>query len=250
LNATLPECGRCGAPNPEDADFCQRCGALLAAYRAPSGATETTSVESTSPRIEYPANTSLLAPTLGSLAAYESPTSPIATVIPALDEVTESIPRLTTATGLLPNELTAEPALPNPQPTESAWHVAASITRETPKSQPVDARPSTTAHVSSTKQLSDPLPIPDQYGALSGRNFPNPRNVLPSTRRSIGGKPSSTPQLLIFAGITAFLLAFFIGLSAGSTMSVVLLFLGGPLGFGLIMAGVLMLIGKHPTGRP
>jgi hypothetical protein len=46
------------------------------------------------------------------------------------------------------------------------------------------------------------------------------------------------------------MLAFFIGVSAGSTMSVVLLFIGGPIGFGLIMAGVLLLIGRHPTGRP
>jgi hypothetical protein len=242
LNATLSECGRCGAPNPEDADFCQRCGAFLAAYRAPSGATETTSTETPSPQIDYHANTSFSAPSFGSLAAYETSTSPISTVIPKPDELTESIPQTSTAIEMLPNEQTAMPALPTVPPAESAWHVAAAQTQTT------GAQPVSSGHAPNTKHQIDPSPNPDQYRGLSGRNFPNPRNILPPSRK--GGKQSSTPQLLIFAGITAFLLAFFIGISAGSTMSVVLLFLGGPLGFGLIMAGVLMLIGKHPTGRP
>ncbi len=250
MNATLAECGRCGAPNPEDAEFCQSCGALLAAYRAPSGAIETTSIDSPSLQIEYPANTTFSPPALGSLAAYESPTSPITTVISASDEVTESIPQSTATTELGPDAQPADSAHSTSQLAESARHVAASRPQETAKSQPVDPRSSAAPRAPSAKQQSEPSPIPDSYRANSGRNFPNPRNVLTPTRRQMGGKHSSTPQLLIFAGITAFLLAFFIGISAGSTLSVVLLFLGGPLGFGLIMAGVLMLIGKHPTGRP
>jgi hypothetical protein len=254
LISPVSACGRCGAPNSEDAEFCQSCGALLAAYRAPSGATEVPAPDASSindhavqptpyqPPIQRPRPTpvDLIVPSGNSNAAaisVDNESSPDDAIVKSV-EVSGPEPSLS------PTVATLSPS--------STGHEAATATRAKPS--PPSASTATQRQSpplpSSSPASSDPLPILDAHRALSGRNSPKPTTASGSNRKSNAGRRNSTPHLLIFAGVSAFMLAFFIGVSAGSTMSVVLLFIGGPLGFGLIMAGVLLLIGRHPTGRP
>jgi len=248
LNATLAECGRCGVFNPEDAEFCQSCGALLAAYRAPRGATETILLPSA--EVESPASSLFIPPSRDSLADYESPTTPIAVATTQTEAEVELPPPAIAEVIAAPAGEPTIQAPPIDHQQESTWHAAARTTEEDPANKSTARVTSKTNRAQSKPVSNGPLPIPESYRSFSGRNMPNPRAVYQQTRRSMSAKQNSTPQLLIFAGIAAFLLAFFIGIAAGSAISIVLLFLGGPLGFGLIMAGVLMLIGRHPTGRP
>jgi hypothetical protein len=254
LVSPVSSCGRCGEPNSEDAEFCQSCGALLAAYRAPTGATETPA----------PSVSSLDIPTAQS-TPYQPPIprprpKPLEPIVPSSSANTMAISEETDPSPDAVIVKSVEVSGPEPSPhaaveprqSSSAWHEAATQAQQMPSFQSTgtDIQRPSSPRQSSSPASSEPLPIPDAYRALSGRNLPNPREVKSSTRRSKAGRRNSTPHLLIFAGVTAFLLALFIGASAGSTMSIVLLFIGGPLGFGLIMAGVLLLIGRHPTGRP
>jgi zinc-ribbon domain len=254
LISPVSACGRCGAPNSEDAEFCQSCGALLAAYRAPTGATEIP--ELIVPPIDVPTSQS---------TTYQPPISqslptPVEPIVRSNYGNTATVrlhgepsPLAAEVEGVENSSSVASPAAPSTsQQHVSAWREAAAQPQTVPLPHPTESttHAPTPPRQSSSPTPSEPLPVSDAHRALYERNLPKPPMVPSSNRRSNSGRRNSTPHLLIFAGVSAFMLAFFIGVSAGSTMSVVLLFIGGPLGFGLIMAGVLLLIGRHPTGRP
>ncbi|MFL5758106.1 MAG: zinc-ribbon domain-containing protein [Thermomicrobiales bacterium] len=249
MNSFVAPCGRCGAPNSEDAEFCQSCGALLAAYRAPTGATETPIVAPPAEAIQPPP--ARVRESLHQSAAdLEAPSTPPTNGSAAPVEVDQLLVEDgSPVEELVPSEPVSESSAMT-QPVLSAWHEAAVTSQAATATRPAEAALEAVPKSLSTPSSTDPLPIPKSFRALSGRNIPDSRSPLASNRRSTTARKNSAPHLLIAAGVSAFFLAFIIGVTAGSTISIVLLFLGGPLGFGLIMAGILMLVGRHPTGRP
>ena len=103
--------------------------------------------------------------------------------------------------------------------------------------------PPTPPRSTSSNELS---PVPGVYKALPGKNT---NEYLNPTLGPGSGRSSSSPQTIILIGIAA-LLGVCAAAAVASSNSALFLLIGGPIAVSLIAIGVLLLVGRYPTGRP
>jgi hypothetical protein len=245
LNPSVVTCGRCGASNQKGADFCDECGAFLAAYQAPAGATETV------PALRQPAEST---PVSEITYTPPSPPSPPSTTI-VVDEPPE--PEIALENGPVEEipaseaQIDADEFISDPVELEVVEPLASA---PTPQPQPTPEPPPRPKPYAYTPPPSPPptvkpdseAPIPAIYRAVFGKyaEIAFPAERLPGTGRS-----SPSPQTFILIGIAA-LLGVCVAAIVASSNGAIFLLIGGPIAISLIAIGVLILVGRYPTGRP
>jgi hypothetical protein len=238
VTSQVAVCGRCGASNPQDGEFCQSCGAFMAAYQAPAGAKGEGEV------LTRPVET-----TPHSEMIYIPPAAP--TPEPRTLEIEPELvaevraPDSIQLNQPIASEIVASKALPTVQTQESA--LAASTAN--PTHYPVrpgkySYTPPPVQPAPTTPEVLPPAPAIFQkvFGEYADDVY-YPTKV-PGARRS-----GTSPQSLILLGIAA-LLGVCIAAAVASSNGTILLLIGGPLACSLIAIGILMLVGRYPTGRP
>jgi hypothetical protein len=234
-------CGRCGATNPQAADFCASCGAFMAAYQAPAGATD---------QPEALARPAEATPITETIYTPPAPSSPEPSSIdfepePVVGDITNAPEQVALSTDLAtatisepevnePVSIPApEPAPPSATPTDYPARLGKD--EYVPPPSPPPAAP--------PEQLP---PAPAIFKKVFGEYAEDvyyPTQV-PGARRS-----GTSPQSLILIGIAA-LMGVCVAAAVASSNGTFVLLIGGPLAVSLIAIGVLMLVGRYPTGRP
>ncbi len=295
-------CGNCGTVNAPRANYCQECGAVLAAYASPAGSQPTSVsdvplVDASAPAAPEPGTTAPpvpgpepvapnrpqdAAPSDGDADAVAAPLSAGSTLpVPPPDlPAADSPPATPTLSGTLGSgavgPINVEPpwaassaAEPEPgapaAPAEAAPGTAAAPEAGVGRIGRLDARVAgrdlgdagggtgaASAHRTNAPSRIDeawPIPEPDREDAGPASGVAGTRTAAGS---ATGARLASTPpQTILTVGAVLVLASCVIGIADLPGYLELLLFCGGPIGFVLLIVGVVMRISqsRQPTRR-